>query len=56
MHADAHNDLGVAYGRSGRPNEAAAEFREALRLRPGYTSAQTNLDALLRNGGTLRRP
>jgi cytochrome c-type biogenesis protein CcmH/NrfG len=32
--AHAANSLGVVYGRAGRPAEAAAEFQEALRLKP----------------------
>jgi Tfp pilus assembly protein PilF len=51
---EAHNSLGVAYGRSGRLTEAAAEFREALRLRPDYSSARTNLNAVLNAGGANR--
>lgn len=38
--ARAHNSLGAVYGRAGRPVEAAAEFREALRLGPNLADAR----------------
>jgi hypothetical protein len=45
--ARAHNNLGYAYFASGRRQEAAAEYREAIRLRPGYDRANENLRSLL---------
>lgn len=40
-------NLGVALARQGRNNEAIVEYREALRLFPGYVEAHNNLgDAL----------
>jgi hypothetical protein len=44
--ARAHNNLGFAYFHAGRRAEAEAEYREALRLRPGYKRAEENLAAL----------
>ncbi len=45
--ARAHNNLGYAYFESGRRQDAAAEYREAIRLRPGYDRAEKNLRSLL---------
>ena len=45
--ARAHNNLGFAYFHSGRSTEALAEYRQALRLRPGYERAEKNLAALM---------
>jgi len=39
----AHNSLGRAFEQEGRPEEAIAEFREALRLAPNHTEAHYNL-------------
>jgi tetratricopeptide (TPR) repeat protein len=46
--ARAHNNLGFAYFHAGRRAAAAAEYEEALRLRPGYKRAEENLAALTR--------
>jgi len=40
---DIHNDLGVALARLGRSSQAIDEFREAVRLRPNFQAARTNL-------------
>ena len=42
---EAHNVLGLLLGRKGAPaaSEVAAEFREAIRLRPDYAEAHNNL-------------
>jgi Flp pilus assembly protein TadD len=40
---DIYNDLGVALARLGRSSQAIDEFREAVRLRPNFQAAQTNL-------------
>lgn len=39
----AHQNLGVALGRMGRTDEAIAQFREALRLRPDRRDLRLNL-------------
>jgi tetratricopeptide (TPR) repeat protein len=45
--AEAHNSLGVNLAKHGRFNEAAAHFREALRLRPDDAFARSNLTRVL---------
>jgi Flp pilus assembly protein TadD len=55
--------LGMALGQSGRPREAVAQYREALRLNPNLTGALNNLawalaaspDDELRNGAEAVR-
>jgi tetratricopeptide (TPR) repeat protein len=44
--AQAYNDLGVAYSRSGDLAQAAENYRQALLLNPRLSAAQKNLDAL----------
>ena len=47
----AHNALGAALLEKGRLDEAAAHFREALRIRPAYPDAAANMgDVMLRQG------
>ena len=47
--AEAHANLATALDQLGRTDEAIAEFRSALRLRPDYAAAHYNLgNALLR--------
>src|SRR6516225_8242497 len=41
-HADAHSNLGNALNALGRPAEAEASYREALRLRPNYPEVLHN--------------
>jgi protein O-mannosyl-transferase len=38
----AHDNLGVEFDRRGRPEDALAEYREALRIRPGDRNASGN--------------
>ena len=46
--ADVHNMLGLLLGRKGAASsEVAAEFREAIRLRPDFAEAQNNLGLVL---------
>ncbi len=52
-HPIARNNLGVAYFRLGRLNDAEAQWRAALRLQPQYEDVHLNLAALLRNRGDL---
>ncbi|HEX9446308.1 MAG TPA: tetratricopeptide repeat protein [Candidatus Binatia bacterium] len=40
---EAHNNLGVAWKKSGDLEKAAASFRRAIELRPGYGEAWSNL-------------
>jgi len=50
-HVDAHLALGAAAHALGRPAEAEASCREALRLRPNYADAHSNVGmALLLDG------
>ena len=46
-YAEAHNGLGLALCRKGRPADGIREFQEALRLRPNYTNAWENLATAL---------
>ncbi|HTX36555.1 MAG TPA: tetratricopeptide repeat protein [Bryobacteraceae bacterium] len=39
----AHDKLGVELDRRGRPEEALAQYREALRIRPGDRNASENV-------------
>ena len=41
--AEAHNNLGSAFGLLGRFDQAIEEFREALRLDPSHARARENL-------------
>ena len=50
--ADAHNVLGLLLGRKGADStEVAAEFREAIRLRPDFAEAHNNLGLVLIQAG-----
>ena len=42
-------------GDQGKPDEAVAEYRTALRLKPDYAEAHSNLGNALRDQGKLRR-
>ena len=44
--ADVHNNYGIALALRGRTAEAAAAWREALRLDPNLADARTNLELL----------
>jgi tetratricopeptide (TPR) repeat protein len=46
-------NLGVAYERAGRPDEAAAAYREAARRDPRSAAALVNLGALLHKHGEI---
>jgi Flp pilus assembly protein TadD len=45
----AHNNLGVAFLKLGRPDLAEKEFRQAIQLKSDYKEAQANLSALGKN-------
>ncbi len=47
----AHNNLGSAYDRQGRYDEAIGEFEQALRIKPNYAQAYSNLGAVLLEKG-----
>ena len=49
--ARAHNNLGVAYSKLGKPDLAEAEYRQAIKLQPDYAEARRNLEALQQSGG-----
>src|SRR5207245_2009138 len=42
-----HNNLGIVYQQQGKEQEALTEFREALRLDPGYAAPRVGLGASL---------
>lgn len=51
--ADAHYNLGNRLWQRGRPEEAAAAYAEALRIRPGDADALNNLGGVLYHLGRL---
>ncbi len=44
--AYAHNDLGTVYLRMGKPDQAKAEYRRALELKPDLEETRRNLELL----------
>src|SRR4030095_427888 len=46
-HANAHSNLGVVLRATGKPAEAEAAYRTAIRLNPEHIDAYTNLGVLL---------
>jgi Flp pilus assembly protein TadD len=53
--AEAHNWLGVAYLQKNSLSDAEAEFRQALKLQPGYVRAYNNLGSTLAQTGDFAR-
>jgi Flp pilus assembly protein TadD len=51
LSAPEHNDLGVAYERSGETKLAASEYRKALRLNPRFVRPRVNLGNLAAGAG-----
>jgi tetratricopeptide (TPR) repeat protein len=47
--AEAHYNLGVALEKTGRVQEAIAQYERALRIQPDYTEAQNKLAHLRTN-------
>jgi protein O-mannosyl-transferase len=39
----AHNNLGIIYGKLGRYQDAIEEYKQAIKIKPGYVSAHSNL-------------
>jgi len=52
--ARTHDLLGVAFGRTGRVQEAIAHFAEALRIRPSYAQAHNNWGNTLLQAGNVQ--
>jgi Flp pilus assembly protein TadD len=50
-HSEAHNELGIVFAKTGRSEDAIAEFREALRLAPKAVGAWNNLGKALAEQG-----
>lgn len=46
-----HNNIGIAYDKAGKYEEAISEFNEALRLDPGYVEVYNNLGAAYHSMG-----
>ena len=44
--AEAYNNLGIALASQGELEKAIDQFRQALRLQPGFVDAQQNLAKL----------
>src|SRR5206468_4490777 len=53
-YAEAHNDLGVAYGELGRWHEALEACQQATRLQPNDARAHYNLGAAYGNLGRIQ--
>lgn len=51
--AAAHNNLGLALHRQGRPDQAADCYRRAVAASPGFAQAHNNLGVALREQGLL---
>ena len=49
--SEAHNNLGLVLMQSGNTQKAQEEFKEAMRLKPGYAEAHYNLALALRQEG-----
>ena len=49
----AHNNLGAALNRQGRTDEAIAQYRQALEIRPDHVEAHNNLGNALAGRGRL---
>ena len=56
LYAHARNFLGVALARTGRREEAARHFGEALRVAPGFADAKRNLDLAIDPGNKTAPP
>jgi len=51
--AEAHNSLGVAYLQKNALSDAAVEFRQAIKLKPGFVRAYNNLGSTLAQAGDI---
>jgi tetratricopeptide (TPR) repeat protein len=49
----AHNDLGIVLADQGRLDEAMAEYKKALRIKPDHANAMINLGAAMQTQGKL---
>ncbi len=52
-YAEAHNNLGVAFQELGRPDEALACYRRAVKLKPDHAAVHRNLGVALKDQGKL---
>ena len=55
-HAEAHNNLGIAFYQQRRTGEAIRQFQEALRLKPDFARARKNLGVVLATGARPSPP
>ena len=53
--AEAHNWLGVAYLQKNSLTDAEGEFRQAIRLKPGFVRAYNNLGSTLAQAGDIEQ-
>jgi len=51
----AHNNLGVAFSRQNRINEAVSHLKESLRIKPHYEDAHSNLGSVLAQQGQMNK-
>jgi len=47
FYAKAYENIGIVYGRMGRPHEAETNFRKALQCDPSFLDARANLGTAL---------